>query len=48
MATPCVIFTDGYVYSAMIFLQDNVYLKRDLKFDDIKPRLLGQFSFFFF
>lgn len=28
--------------SAMIFLQDNVYLKRDLKHDDIKPRLLGK------
>lgn len=26
----------------MIFIQDNVYLKRELKFDDVKPRLLGQ------
>ena len=26
---------------AMIFLQDNILLERDLKFDDIKPRLLG-------
>lgn len=26
---------------AMIFLLDNVLLERDLKFDDIKPRLLG-------
>jgi xylulose-5-phosphate/fructose-6-phosphate phosphoketolase len=28
----------------MIFLQDNVYLKRDLKFEDIKPRLLGHWG----
>lgn len=26
---------------AMIFLSDNVFLERDLTFDDIKPRLLG-------
>jgi hypothetical protein len=26
----------------MIFLGDNVYLERDLQFDDIKPRLLGE------
>lgn len=26
----------------MIFLQDNVLLKRDLKHEDIKPRLLGK------
>lgn len=26
---------------AMIFLLDNVLLERDLTFDDIKPRLLG-------
>lgn len=26
---------------AMIFLHDNVFLERDLTFDDIKPRLLG-------
>lgn len=26
----------------MIFLQDNVLLKRDLKHEDIKPRLLGR------
>lgn len=30
---------------AMIFLQDNVLLKRDLKHEDIKPRLLGRFCF---
>jgi xylulose-5-phosphate/fructose-6-phosphate phosphoketolase len=37
---------DGQVHTndsvAMIFLQDNVYLKTDLKPDDIKPRLLGK------
>ena len=26
----------------MIFLHDNVLLERDLVFNDIKPRLLGQ------
>lgn len=26
----------------MIFLNDNTLLKRELKFDDIKPRLLGK------
>ena len=26
---------------AMIFLQDNTLLERDLTFEDIKPRLLG-------
>jgi xylulose-5-phosphate/fructose-6-phosphate phosphoketolase len=26
----------------MIFLQENIYLKRPLIFDDIKPRLLGE------
>jgi hypothetical protein len=26
----------------MIFLKDNVLLERDLKFEDIKPRLLGR------
>lgn len=31
-------------YTAMIFLQDNTLLERDLTFDDIKPRLLGRFS----
>jgi phosphoketolase len=28
--------------TAMIFLNDNTLLKRELKFDDIKPRLLGK------
>ena len=32
------ILTDS---QAMIFLQDNVLLERDLTFEDIKPRLLG-------
>jgi xylulose-5-phosphate/fructose-6-phosphate phosphoketolase len=34
----------NYIAAAMIFLQDNVYLKRDLKFEDIKPRLLGHWG----
>ncbi|OJJ39212.1 hypothetical protein ASPWEDRAFT_169070 [Aspergillus wentii DTO 134E9] len=34
----------SYIAAAMIFLQDNVYLKRDLKHDDIKPRLLGHWG----
>lgn len=34
----------NYIAAAMIFLQDNVYVKRDLKFDDIKPRLLGHWG----
>jgi xylulose-5-phosphate/fructose-6-phosphate phosphoketolase len=29
----------------MIFLKDNAFMERDLTFDDIKPRLLGQFSY---
>ncbi|KAH8692719.1 putative phosphoketolase [Talaromyces proteolyticus] len=33
-----------YIAAAMIFLQDNVYLKRDLKYEDIKPRLLGHWG----
>jgi hypothetical protein len=28
---------------AMIFLRDNVFLERDLTFEDIKPRLLGDY-----
>ena len=31
----------NYIAAAMIFLSDNVYIQRDLTFDDIKPRLLG-------
>jgi hypothetical protein len=31
----------SYIAAAMIFLQDNVLLKRNLTHDDIKPRLLG-------
>jgi len=30
-----------YIAAAMIFLKDNILLERDLTFDDIKPRLLG-------
>ncbi|OAA56755.1 Xylulose 5-phosphate/Fructose 6-phosphate phosphoketolase [Cordyceps fumosorosea ARSEF 2679] len=33
-----------YIAGAMIFLRDNVLLKRDLRFDDIKPRLLGHWG----
>jgi xylulose-5-phosphate/fructose-6-phosphate phosphoketolase len=28
----------------MIFLQGDVYVKRDIKFEDIKPRLLGHWG----
>lgn len=28
----------------MIFLHDNTLLKRELVFNDIKPRLLGEFN----
>ncbi|KAI9852250.1 MAG: hypothetical protein M1838_001292 [Thelocarpon superellum] len=34
----------NYIAAAMIFLQDNVLLERDLTFDDIKPRLLGHWG----
>jgi len=34
----------NYIAAAMIFLRDNVYVKRDLTFDDIKPRLLGHWG----
>lgn len=34
----------NYIAAAMIFLSDNVLLKRDLAFDDIKPRLLGHWG----
>ncbi|KAJ9617308.1 hypothetical protein H2200_001029 [Cladophialophora chaetospira] len=34
----------NYIAAAMIFLQDNVYLERDLKPEDIKPRLLGHWG----
>src|SRR6267154_974670 len=30
--------------SAMIFIQDNILLERELTFDDIKPRLLGHWG----
>ncbi|KZF21682.1 D-xylulose 5-phosphate/D-fructose 6-phosphate phosphoketolase [Xylona heveae TC161] len=34
----------NYIAAAMIFLKDNVLLERDLKFEDIKPRLLGHWG----
>ncbi|KAI9875798.1 MAG: hypothetical protein M1830_007989 [Pleopsidium flavum] len=34
----------NYIAAAMIFLHDNVFLERDLTFDDIKPRLLGHWG----
>ena len=34
----------NYIAAAMIFLQDNVYSKRDLTHEDIKPRLLGHWG----
>jgi xylulose-5-phosphate/fructose-6-phosphate phosphoketolase len=34
----------NYIAAAMIFLQDDVYVKRDIKFEDIKPRLLGHWG----
>ncbi|KAH6898197.1 XFP N-terminal domain-containing protein, partial [Thelonectria olida] len=33
-----------YLAGAMIFLKDNVLLSRDLKFGDVKPRLLGHWG----
>lgn len=33
-----------YIAAAMIFLTDNVFVERDLTFDDIKPRLLGHWG----
>ncbi|GKZ78218.1 hypothetical protein AnigIFM56816_001604 [Aspergillus niger] len=34
----------AYIAAAMIFLQDNVLLKQNLKHEDIKPRLLGHWG----
>ena len=34
----------NYIAAAMIFLQDNAYIKRDIKSEDIKPRLLGHWG----
>ncbi|KIW68513.1 hypothetical protein PV04_04453 [Phialophora macrospora] len=34
----------NYIAAAMIFFQNNVYLERDLKHEDIKPRLLGHWG----
>ncbi len=33
-----------YLVVAQLFLQDNFFLKRELTFDDIKPRLLGHWG----
>jgi len=33
-----------YIAAAMIFLKDNVLLERELKHEDIKPRLLGHWG----
>lgn len=33
-----------YIAAAMIFLKDNVLLEREIKADDIKPRLLGHWG----
>lgn len=38
----CWIEVDNWPWLAMIFLQDNTLLKRDIKHEDIKPRLLGK------
>lgn len=34
----------NYLTAAQIFLQDNFLMKRDLTFDDVKPRLLGHWG----
>ena len=34
----------NYIAAAMIFLKDNVLLGRSLRFEDIKPRLLGHWG----
>lgn len=33
-----------YIAAAITFLRDNVFLERNLSFDDIKPRLLGRWG----
>ena len=33
-----------YIAAAMIFLKDNVLLEREIKPEDIKPRLLGHWG----
>ena len=33
-----------YIAAAMIFLKDNVLLERDIRPEDIKPRLLGHWG----
>jgi len=34
----------NYIGASSLFLQDNVLLKRDLRFEDIKPRLVGHWG----
>ena len=34
----------NYIAAAMIFLRDNVLLKRELRAEDVKPRLLGHWG----
>ena len=34
----------NYIAAAMIFLKENVLLERNLKLEDIKPRLLGHWG----
>jgi xylulose-5-phosphate/fructose-6-phosphate phosphoketolase len=34
----------NYIAAAMIFLKDNILLTRDLRTEDIKPRLLGHWG----
>jgi xylulose-5-phosphate/fructose-6-phosphate phosphoketolase len=36
--------SSSYIAAAMIFLSDNAQLERDLKHEDIKPRLLGHWG----
>ena len=35
----------NYMAAAMIYLRDNALLEKELKVEDIKPRLLGWFIF---
>ena len=34
----------NYIAAAMIFLKDNILLERDLRPEDVKPRLLGHWG----
>ena len=35
----------NYMAAAMIYLRDNALLEEELKVEDIKPRLLGEFNY---